>query len=176
VLIPPAARRTMAANEVTIVFSSRAATPEAYLSELPDTRRQALAAVRAVVLKNLPKGYQESMGYGILTYCIPLADHPDTYNGQPLCYVALGAHKNYCSLYLMSAYGDPKEAAWLASAFKRAGKKLDMGKSCVHFKTADDLPLDVIGRFIARTKPKTYIARCERARAAARSKARRRSR
>jgi hypothetical protein len=152
-------------EQVTTMFSSRATTPEAYLSELPDARRQAVAAVRAVVLKHLPKGYQESMGYGILTYCIPLADYPDTYNGQPLCYVALGAHKNYCSLYLMSAYGDPKEAAWLASAFKKAGKKLDMGKSCVHFKTADDLPLDAIGRFIARTRPKAYIARCKAARA-----------
>jgi hypothetical protein len=164
-------------EQVMTMFSSRATTPEAYLSELPAARRKAVAAVRAVVLKYLPKGYQESMGYGILTYCIPLADHADTYNGQPLCYVALGAHKNYCSLYLMSAYGDPKEAAWLAAAFKEAGKKLDMGKSCVHFKTADDLPLDVIGRFIARTKPKAYIARCEAAHAsAARPTRKRRSR
>jgi hypothetical protein len=149
------------------MFTSKAKTPKDYLSELPEAHRKAITAVRTVVKKSLPSGYRESLGHGVLTYSVPLATYPDTYNGEPLCYVALGAHKDYCSLYLMSAYGDPKEAAWLAAAFRKAGKKLDMGKSCIHFKTAGDLPLDVVGEFIARTPPAAYIARYEAARASA---------
>jgi hypothetical protein len=148
------------------MFSSRATTPARYVAGLPDGQREAVSTVRKVILKHLPKGYRESVSYGILTYCIPLSEYPDTYNGQPLCYVGLGAHQKYCSLYLMSAY-DPREAAWLAAAFKKAGKKLDMGKSCLHFKTAADLPLDAVGEFVARTTPEAYIARCEAAHASA---------
>jgi hypothetical protein len=137
--------------------SSRAQTPQAYLAELPDDRRRDLAAVRAVIVKRLPKGYRETMGYGMISYCIPLEDFPDTDNKQPLCYAALAAQKNYNALYLMTAYGSASEAAWLREAFRKAGKKLDMGKSCIRFKSADDLPLEAIGEMIGRTPPAKYI-------------------
>jgi hypothetical protein len=104
------------------------------------------------------------MGYGMLTYYVPLETYPDTYNGQPLCYAALAAHKSYCALYLMTAYGDPKESAWLAREFDKAGKKLDMGKSCIRFRSADDLPLDAIGEILARTPPQEFIRRYEASR------------
>jgi len=159
------------------MVSSNATTPRDYLAALPEDRRRSISAVRAVIRKNLPKGYRESMGFGMICYGIPLEDYPDTYNGQPLCYAALAAQKNYCALYLMGAYGDAGETARLASEFKKAGKKLDMGKSCVRFKTPDDLPLDAIGRVIAGTAPKAFIARYEAARASAsRARASRRSR
>jgi hypothetical protein len=144
--------------------SSNATTPADYLTELPEDRRRTIAAVRAVIRKNLPKGYRETMGFGMICYGIPLEDYPDTYNGQPLCYAALAAQKQYCALYLMSAYGDPNEAAWLVSEFRKAGKKLDKGKSCIRFKTPDDLPLDAIARVIAGTSPTAFIARYEAAR------------
>jgi hypothetical protein len=135
-----------------------AKSPDEYLAELPPDRRASIAAVRAVVRKNLPKGYSEFVSWGMLNYGIPLSRFPNTYNGQPLCYAALAAQKNYCSLYLMSVYGDKKHEAKLRDGFKAAGKKLDMGKSCVRFKSSDDLPLDVVGDLIASVPVEKWIA------------------
>jgi hypothetical protein len=143
---------------------SNARTVSAYLAELPPDRRKTIAAVRAVIRTHLPAGYKESMGYGMICYSVPLSRYPDTYNGQPLCYAALAAQKGYSSLYLMGVYGEPVKAATLRTAFKTAGKKLDMGKSCVRFKTLDDLPLRAIGEAIAGTPVDAFIGVHERAR------------
>lgn len=134
-----------------------ATTVKEYLDWLPEDRRKALAKVRSVIRKHLPKGYEEGINYGMISYHVPLKTLPDTYNSQPLCYAGLSAHKNFNSLHLMVPYGDPKQRAALEEAFKKAGKKLDMGKSCVHFKDADDLPLPAIGKLIAAVPPEKYI-------------------
>jgi len=143
---------------------SDATTVQDYLDGLPEERRAVVSAVRDVVVRNLPDGYEESVAYGMLCYGIPLERYPDTYNKQPLGYVALAAQKNYYSLYLSSAYMDAARTRSLADEFAKAGKKLDMGKSCVRFKKLDDLPLDVIGRSVASTPPDDFIARYEAAR------------
>lgn len=144
--------------------SSKAQTVEQYLQELPEDRREVVSAVRDVVLRSLPAGYREAMGFGMITWGIPLEDYPNTYNGQPLGYAALAAQKNYYALYVMTPYQDPAQEQWLREEFRKAGKKLDMGKSCLRFKKLDDLPLDVIGRLIASTPPADFIAQYERAR------------
>jgi hypothetical protein len=128
-----------------------------YLRSLDPERRHILSAVRKTVNEHLPKGYAEGMTYGMISWYVPLESFPNTYNGQPLCCAALGAQKNYNSLYLMGAYGSPKLAAVLRDGFARHGKKLDMGKSCVRFKSLDDLPLDVIGSVIAGMPPQALI-------------------
>jgi hypothetical protein len=146
---------------------SNAATVEDYLEELPEDRRAVVAAVRAVVLENLPEGYEETMNWGMIAYEVPLARYPDTYNGQPLGYVALAAQKRYYALYLWGVYADPAQAAYLEAAFDRAGKKMDLGKSCLRFRRLEDLPLAALGEIIASTPPETltaqYEARRERA-------------
>lgn len=147
--------------------ASGAATVESYLSELPPERRAVVAAVRDTIRRHLPAGYEESMSFGMVGYGVPLARYPRTYNGQPLAYVALAAQKSHYALYLMDAYQDPERAAWLQAAFARAGKKLDMGKSCVRFRQLDDLPLDAIGEFIAGRSVDAFIAHYEAARAGA---------
>lgn len=144
--------------------SSKAATVEEYLNELPEDRRAVVSAVRDVVLRNLPEGYREVMSWGMIAYEIPLERYPDTYNGQPLAYAALAAQKNHYALYLTCAYETPGSADWIAEEFRKAGKKLDMGKSCLRFKKLDDLPLDVIGQAIASTSPDRYIAQHEASR------------
>jgi hypothetical protein len=143
---------------------STAPTVAAYLKSLPADRRKVVSAVRKVVLSNLPEGYREEMGWGHISYGIPLKTYPNTYNGQPLCYAALAAQKNHYALYLMGAYADPKNGRKLASEFEKRGMKLDMGKSCLRFKTLDDLPLDVIGRNIASTPVDKMIAYFEKSR------------
>jgi hypothetical protein len=134
-----------------------ATTPEEYIAALPEDRRGAITAVRKVVKKHLPSGYAEFVSFGMLSYGIPLERYPKTYNGQPLMYVALAAQKNYCSLYLMSVSGSKKHETTLRAAFKNAGKKLDMGKSCIHFTSADDLPLDAVGEIIGSISSKQWI-------------------
>ncbi len=134
-----------------------AATAKEYLASLPEDRRKTLEAVRKVILKHLPKGYRESVGYGMLTYGIPLETFPNTYNGQPLAIACLAAQKHYNSLYLMGAYGDPKQRQALEEGFRKAGKKLDMGKSCVRFKSLDDLPMATIAKAIGSITPVQYM-------------------
>ena len=143
---------------------SGAATVDEYLAELPEDRRAAISAGRDVVLRNLPAGYVETMNWGLISYEIRLERYPRTYNKQPLTYAALGSQKNYCAVYLMNVYGDGEQARRFREAFEQAGKKLDMGKSCVRFRAADDLALDAVGEVIAGTTPEQYIAIYEKSR------------
>jgi Domain of unknown function (DU1801) len=144
---------------------SDATDVEEYLSALPDDRRDALSAVRRVVLDNLPAGYEEVMHYGMISYVVPPARYPTTYNGQPLAVASLASQKRHMALYLMGVYGDEGNQAWLRERWAASGKKLDMGKSCLRFRRLDDLALDVVGGAIARTSVDELIAQYERSRA-----------
>jgi hypothetical protein len=143
---------------------SAAATVDEYLAELPEERRAVVSAVRDLVRRSLPDGYEETMNWGMISYEVPLARYPDTYNGQPLSYVALAAQKSYYALYLNCVYQSEERAAALTDAFARAGKKLDMGKSCVRFRRLDDLALDAIAGSVASTPPDAFIAAYEESR------------
>ena len=140
---------------------SRATNVDQYLRALPPERRREIEAVREVVRANLPPGYIESIDYGMIGYAIPLARFPDTYNGQPLCYAALAAQKNHNALYLMGAYMDPALDKALRDGAAKEGKKLDMGKSCLRFRRAEDLPLKAIARVVAATPVDRLIAQHE---------------
>ena len=137
---------------------SDAASAEEYLASLPDDRREALTAVRAVLLKNMPKGIVESMNWGMITYEVPLSTYPDTYNGQPLAYAGLASQKNHMSVYLMGIYGDEGLRETFETEYRATGKRMDVGKSCVRFKKLDDLPLDVVGRAVKAVSLKQFLA------------------
>jgi hypothetical protein len=139
-------------------------TVESFLSALPQERRREVERVRAVVRGSLPAGYEEVASKNMLVYQVPLERYPDTYNGRPLYYVSLAAQKNYLSLHLMRVYADAAQQQALKAAFKAAGKKLDMGKSCIRFKTADDLPLDAVAEVVASTPVDRWVQIAESAR------------
>ena len=120
-----------------------------FLTALPADRRREVERVRNEIRRQLPTGYEEVVSKNMLVYQVPLERYPDTYNGHPLWYVALASQKAYMSLYLMPVYGDQALARRLADGFRAASKNLDMGKSCLRFKTAEDLALDVIGEIVA---------------------------
>ena len=143
---------------------SQATTVEEYLDELADDRRETVEAVRDVVNANLPDGYEETVQFGMISYVVPLERYPKTYNRQALQYAGLASQKNYVSLYLMNVYGDQETERWFLDRYKASGKRLDMGKSCVRFKSVDDLPLDLVGEAVARTSVDEYIAVYETAR------------
>lgn len=145
-------------------MKSDARTVQEYLEELPDDRRAAISKVREVVRAHLPDGYEETMNWGMISWEIPLSRYPDTYNKRPLGYAALAAQKNYNTLYLMSAYTDSESERRLRDGFSKAGKKLDMGKCCIHFRKVEDLELDAIADVVASTPPDRMIQIYENAR------------
>ncbi len=144
--------------------STTAGSVEEYLDELPEERREALQAVRDTILKNLPEGYEEVINWGMITYQVPLETYPDTYNGKPLMYAALGNQKNHMSLYLTGVYMDEQRRNDFVSEYKETGKRMDMGKSCVRFKKLADLPLDLIGETIASLEVGDFVDRVKAAR------------
>src|SRR3954467_2524633 len=150
--------------------AARPTTVAAYLASLTPEKRTVIEEARAFVHKHIPKGYAEFMNWGVINWGIPLEEFPNTYNGQPLCYVGLGAQKNYNSLYLMGAYEStsgnytsPFSQKLLVDAFKKAGKRLDMGKCCLHFKQLDDLELSSVASVIAMSTPQEYLRYYRRA-------------
>ena len=134
-------------------------TVKQYLDSLPADRRAAIAKVRATINAKLPKGYEERLMFGMIAWCVPESALPATevYNKQPLCIAGLASQKNHMAVYLMSVYGDKALRKWFEAAYKKSGKKLDMGKSCVRFKSLDALPLDVIGQAIAKVPVTKYV-------------------
>ncbi|MDF1504509.1 DUF1801 domain-containing protein [Roseisolibacter sp. H3M3-2] len=143
---------------------SAATTADEYLAELPAERRALVGAARDLVRAHLPAGYREMMSFGMICWGIPLADYPDTYNGQPLCYAALASQKQYVSLYLMGVAPGGAEEGALRDAYAAAGKKLDLGKSCLRFKRWDDLVPEAVARVVAATPPAAFVAAYEASR------------
>jgi hypothetical protein len=145
--------------------AARPTTVAAYLALLTPDKRTVIEVARAFVHRHIPKGYAEFMNWGVINWGIPLEEFPNTHNGQPLCYVGLGAQKSYNSLYLMGTYDSsngnytsPFSEKLLVDAFRKAGKKLDMGKCCLHFKALEDLELTSVATVIAMSTPNEYIA------------------
>ncbi len=147
-------------------MQSDADSVEDYLDSLPEERREAVSAVRDTINASLPEGYAEQMDWGMISWVVPLELEPDTYNGKPLCYVALASQKRHLSVYLMGLYTDGPELEWFERQYAERGLKLDMGKSCVRFKRLEDLPLDVLGEVVGKIGVQEYIDRYDAARGA----------
>ena len=130
-------------------MQSKAATVAAYLKSLPEDRRKALQAIRKVVNDNLDPKVKEAMAYGMPGWVVPLSVYPDGYHcakDTPLPFASLASQKNHMALYLFCVYSVPGEAERLAEEWKAAGKKLDMGKSCLRFKKLSLLSSHVFDR------------------------------
>ncbi|MEI6947176.1 DUF1801 domain-containing protein [Paraflavisolibacter sp. H34] len=140
---------------------STAATPEAYLSELPDDRKNALNELRAVLLRHLPHGFKEEMSYGMLGYVVPHELYPPGYHCNPklpLPFISIAAQKNFIALYHMGLYMHPELLHWFQEEYQRQGTvKLDMGKSCIRFKKPEHIPYKLIGELAAKLSPQQWI-------------------
>ena len=143
------------------MVSSKAATPDDYLSELPPERRALVSRVRDLVNANLPDGYVERMSWGMIGWEVPLERYPETYNGQALVYAALAAQKNHTALYLNCVYASQERTERLKQQWVDAGKKLDMGKSCLRFKREDQLAETALADAIRAVPVETFIAEYE---------------
>ena len=151
---------------------SDAATVEEYLTELPEERREAIAAVRKVILENLPDGYEETMNWGMISYEVPLATYPDTYNGKPLMYAALASQKRHMAVYLTAIYMSEDARRKFEADYRATGKRFDVGRSCVRFRKLEDLPLPLIGEAIGLLAADEFVARVEKAQSVRKSRRR----
>jgi hypothetical protein len=145
-------------------MTSDAKTVKEYLASLPTDRRAAISAVRKVILENLPKGYEEYVQSGMISYVVPHSVYPAGYHcnpSQPMPFASLASQKNHMALHLFAVYSNAEMEQWLRDAFEKSGKKIDLGKACLRFKKLEDLPLDVIGKFFARIPVKDFLARIE---------------
>jgi uncharacterized protein YdhG (YjbR/CyaY superfamily) len=142
-----------------MTFSAR--TPEEYIESLPDERKKLLGELRKVIKKNLPKGFTETMSYGMLGYVVPHTLYPKGYHTDPalpLPFLALASQKNFIALYHMGLYADPPLLKWFTDQYKkRVPAKLDMGKSCIRFKKAEHIPFDLIGELVSKITPDQWI-------------------
>lgn len=143
-------------------MQSKAKTPQEYLSELPEDRKEPLKKLRDVLLKNLPKGFEEEMAYGMLGYVVPFSLYPNGYHCNPkqaLPFISLASQKNFIALYHMGIYSDKKLLDWFTAEYpKYALGKLDMGKSCIRFKKMDDIPYALIGELASKMTPEDWIS------------------
>ena len=143
-------------------MQSKATTPQEYIDTLPEDRKQAITQLRKIILKNLPKGFSEVMSYGMLGYVVPHSLYPDGYHcdpKQPLPFMCIASQKNFVAVYHMGVYADKALLKWFTTEYsKHAKTKLDMGKSCIHFKNVDQIPFKLIGELAAKMTPQQWIA------------------
>lgn len=147
-------------------MQSKATTPEQYLAELTEERKEAMQKIRNAIKNNLPNGFEEVMSYGMLGYVVPHSIYPDGYHCTPklpLPFINLASQKNNISLYHMGIYGDENLLNWFVAEYaKQAKSKIDMGKGCLRFKKMDDIPFDLIGELATKISVDDWIAIYER--------------
>ncbi|HRH60816.1 MAG TPA: DUF1801 domain-containing protein [Chitinophagaceae bacterium] len=140
---------------------SKATTVEQYMSELPEDRQAAFTKLRNTIKKNLPKGFQETMGYGMVGYVVPHSKYPAGYHCDPklpLPFISIASQKNFIAVYHMGVYAKPELLKWFTAAHAKASaKKLDMGKSCMRYKKPGDIPFDLIGELAGKMTPDDWI-------------------
>src|SRR5260221_13482934 len=105
-------------------MKSAATTVKEYLRSLPEDRREAISAVREVILANLPKGYAEVMQYGMIGYVVPHDLYPAGYSckpSDPLPFAALGSQKNHMAIYLCTIYCYKDTENWFRKAVLATG-------------------------------------------------------
>jgi hypothetical protein len=142
---------------------------ETYFAELEPARRDVLVPVFDMLRRSMPDGYELGLNWGMPTWTIPLSTYPNTYNKQPLAYVSLAAQKNHNSLYLMALYSNSEQEAAFQAEWADAGLKLNMGKSCLRFRTLADLDLGILARTVASVSVDDFLATYERIKPPSRS-------
>ena len=147
-------------------MQSNALTPDQYINELPDDRKQTMQQLREVILKNIPKGFEERMGYGMLGYSVPHSIYPAGYHcnpKDPLPFFGLASQKNTINVYHMGMYARQDLYDWFVAEYPKHSKaKLDMGKSCIRFKKPEHIPLELIGELLQKMSVQDWIALYEK--------------
>ena len=147
-------------------MQSKATSVETYIKELPPERQEPIKKLRAIIKKNIPKGFKEEMGYGMMGYVVPHSIYPAGYHCTPelpLPFLSVASQKNFIAVYHMGIYADKKLLDWFTDAYAKTGLgKLDMGKSCMRFKKADKIPYELIGELDSKMTVEDWIKMYEK--------------
>jgi len=142
-------------------MTSDAKTVQEYLDGLPADRRPVIERLRQEILNNLPAGFAETIGYGMIDYVVPKSIYPAGYKAkpsQPLPLLALASQKNHIAIYHMAIYMQPKLLNWFKEAYANLNiGKPDIGKSCIRFKNPDKIPYRLIGELSRKISVDDYI-------------------
>ncbi|HQV05159.1 MAG: DUF1801 domain-containing protein [Chitinophagaceae bacterium] len=142
-------------------MQSKTTSPQAYIDEIPKERQAMFKKLRAVIKKNLPKGFKEEMSYGMIGYVVPHSIYPAGYHCDPklpLPFMNIASQKNFIAVYHMGIYAKPDLMKWFTQEHARlSNKKLDMGKSCIRYKKPEDIPLELIGDLATKITPTDWI-------------------
>lgn len=146
-------------------MQSKSNTVNDYLNEISAERIEYFNKLRETILKNIPKGFEECMAYGMIGYVVPHKLYPAGYHCDPkipLPFVSVASQKNFVALYHMGIYGSPELLKWFVDEYpKHCKSKLDMGKSCIRFKKAEDIPFKLIGELMKKITVKDWISKYE---------------
>jgi len=139
----------------------KATSPDDYITQLPEERQGPMKKLRKIIKNNIPKGFEETMNYGMIGYVVPHSIYPDGYHCSPdlpLPFINIASQKNFVAVYHMGVYANKKLFDWFTSEYPEHCKyKLDMGKSCVRFKRMDDIPFDLIGELASKMTTKQWV-------------------
>jgi uncharacterized protein YdhG (YjbR/CyaY superfamily) len=140
----------------------QATTPEEYLEKIPEDRKEAVSALRNVILENLPEGFTEVIGYGMLGYVVPHSIYSKGYHADPklpLPFINLASQKNFIALYHMGIYGNKNLLNWFTDEYtKQTRLRPDMGKGCIRFKKPGNIPYKLIGELVSKVSVKEWIS------------------
>ncbi len=142
-------------------MQSKATNIKDYLKEVSEDRAPYFKKLRDTIVKNIPKGFEECMQYGMIGYVVPHSIFPDGYHCDPkipLPFVSIASQKNFIALHHMGIYANPKLLEWFVAEYpKHCKTKLDMGKGCIRFKKADQIPFDLVAELIQKITVKDWI-------------------
>ena len=138
-----------------------------YIAQVSEDKREGLIELRKVIKNNIPKGFEECINYNMIGYVVPHKLYPAGYHCDPklpLPFINLAAQKNFIALYHMGIYASPQLLEWFTTEHtKRVKRKLDMGKSCIRYKKAEDIPFDLIGELMQKVSVNQWIEGYENA-------------
>jgi hypothetical protein len=141
--------------------TSTATTPQSYIESVESDKKDSFILLRKVVLDNLPKGFEETITYGMITFVVPKSIYPAGYHCDPklsLPFISLAAQKNFIALYHMGLYADTSLYQWFIEEYpKHSKQKLDIGKSCIRFKKPEHIPFRLIGELCSKISPQDWI-------------------
>jgi hypothetical protein len=132
-----------------------------YIDQLVGQRKPEFLELRKVIVENLPKGFEETIGYGMIGYVVPHSIYPAGYHCTPklpLPFLNLVMRKDIITFYHMGLYSDENLLNWFKDEYSKLTKlKLDMGKSCVRFKKSGEIPYALIGVLMQKVSVEDWV-------------------
>jgi len=136
-------------------------TIDEYIDKVPEERKKAFIKLLASIRKNIPKGFQEAMNYGMIGFVVPHSLYPAGYHcnpKDPLPFIGLASQKHSINFYHLGLYQSQELMQWFVGEYQKVARhKIAMGKSCVRFKYVDEIPYGAIEKLVKKISVMQWI-------------------